>query len=46
MEICLEVQQEFDRGRIPRSAIGGISSPEALSALAREPDEAKILAYF
>ena len=46
MEICLEVQQEIDRGQIPRSAMGGVSISEVLNALESEPAESKILAYF
>ena len=46
MEICLEAQQEIDRGLISCSAIGGVSSSEVLTALESEPGESKILAYF
>ena len=46
MEICLEVQQEIDRGQIPRIAIGEISLSEVLSDLESEPAESKIQAYF
>ena len=46
MEICLEVQQEIDRGRISCSAPGEISISEVLNALESEPEESKIPPYF
>ena len=46
MEICLEVLQEIDEGRLPNCAIGGISISEALTALGNGPGESKTLFYF
>ena len=43
MEICLEVQQEIDRGQISRIALVVISISEVLNALESEPGESKIL---
>ena len=45
MEICLEVQQEIEEGRIPSSALGGVSISEVLTALRNEPGESKTLPY-
>ena len=46
MEIRLEVQQEIEEGRIPSSALGGISISEVLTELRNEPGESKTLPYF
>ena len=46
MKISREVQQEIDRGQIPRIALGGISISEVPYAFESEPGESKILAYF
>ena len=46
MEICLEVQQEIEEGRIPIIALGRISIADVLTALGNEPGESKTLSYF
>ena len=46
MEICLEVQQDIEEGRIPSIELGEISISEVLTALGNEPGESKTLPYF
>ena len=46
MEICLEVQQEIDEGRLPNCAICEISISDVLTALRNEPGGSKTLSYF
>ena len=44
--MCIEVQQEIDRGRIPRSSLGGISISAVLNALESEPGGLKFYHTF
>ena len=46
MEIRLSAQPEIEEGRIPSSALGGITISEVLTALGNEPDGSKNLSYF
>ena len=46
MEIRLSAQPEIEEGRIPSSALGGITISEVLNALGNEPGESKTLPYF
>ena len=46
MEICLEAQQEIEKGLLPPNILGEISMPEVLKALGEEPGESKTLPFF
>ena len=46
MEIFLEVQLGIGQCLIPKSALGGVSISEVLSAIATVAEESKIIEYF
>ena len=46
MGICLEAQQEIEKGLLPPNILGEISMSEVLTALEEEPGESKNLPFF